>query len=114
MPSRAPRLGIYGFRNRRDHSYERLSIADSRAVRAPRVWDLLSERGRSVIVLGVPPTCPVTPVNGVMISCFLTPDTERSQFTYPAELKQELEQERYLTLKEEPEEPTRLHPDLVD
>src|ERR671918_1426751 len=84
-------LGIYGFRNRRDHSYEGLAIADSRAVRGPRVWDLLSARGRSVIVIGVPPTYPVAAVNGVMISCFLTPDTERSQYTYPAELKAEIE-----------------------
>jgi predicted AlkP superfamily phosphohydrolase/phosphomutase len=91
--SRSPgALGIYGFRNRRDHSYDRLAIADSRAVRAPRVWDILSEQGRSVIVIGVPPTYPVTPVNGVMISCFLTPDTERSQYTYPAELKEEIEE----------------------
>jgi predicted AlkP superfamily phosphohydrolase/phosphomutase len=91
--SRSPgALGIYGFRNRRDHSYDGLAIADSRAVRLPRVWDLLSNRGRPVIVVGVPPTYPVTPVNGVMISCFLTPDTERSQYTYPAELKAEIEE----------------------
>jgi predicted AlkP superfamily phosphohydrolase/phosphomutase len=91
--SRSPgALGIYGFRNRLDHSYDRLAIADSRAVRAPRVWDLLSERGRPVIVIGVPPTYPVTDVNGVMISCFLTPDIERSQYTYPADLKQEIEE----------------------
>lgn len=90
--SRSPgALGIYGFRNRRDRSYDALSIADSRAVRAPRVWDLLSERGRPVIVVGVPPTYPVSPVKGVMISCFLTPDTERSQYTYPADLKGEIE-----------------------
>jgi predicted AlkP superfamily phosphohydrolase/phosphomutase len=90
--SRSPgALGIYGFRNRRDHSYEGLAIADSRAVRAPRVWDLLSERGRPVIVVGVPPTYPVTAVNGVMISCFLTPDTDRSQYTHPPELKGEIE-----------------------
>ena len=62
-----------------------------RAVRAPRVWDLLSERRRPVIVIGIPPTYPVTAVDGVMISCFLTPDTERSQYTYPAELKEEIE-----------------------
>ena len=90
--SRSPgALGIYGFRNRRDHSYDGLAIADSRAVRAPRVWDILSKRERSVIVIGVPPTYPVNQVNGVMISCFLTPDTERSQYTYPAELKDEIE-----------------------
>jgi predicted AlkP superfamily phosphohydrolase/phosphomutase len=90
--SRSPgALGIYGFRNRRDHSYEGLTIADSRSVSAPRVWDVLSARGRSAIVIGVPPSYPVTALNGVMISCFLTPDTQRSQYTYPAELKQEIE-----------------------
>jgi predicted AlkP superfamily phosphohydrolase/phosphomutase len=44
-----------------------------------------------VIVIGVPPTFPVTPVTGAMISCFLTPDTETSQYTYPPQLKQEIE-----------------------
>jgi predicted AlkP superfamily phosphohydrolase/phosphomutase len=90
--SRSPgALGIYGFRNRRDNSYAGLTIADSRSVSAPRVWDVLSARGRPAIVIGVPPSYPVTALNGVMISCFLTPDTQRSQYTYPAELKQEIE-----------------------
>jgi predicted AlkP superfamily phosphohydrolase/phosphomutase len=84
-------LGIYGFRNRRDRSYDGLAIADSRSVRAPRVWDLLSRRGRPVIVIGVPPTFPVMPVAGAMISCFLTPDTETAQYTYPPQLKDEIE-----------------------
>jgi predicted AlkP superfamily phosphohydrolase/phosphomutase len=85
-------LGIYGFRNRRDHSYAGLAIADSRSVQAPRVWDLLSARGRPVIVIGVPPSFPVTPVAGAMISCFLTPDTDTSQYTYPPQLKDEIEE----------------------
>jgi predicted AlkP superfamily phosphohydrolase/phosphomutase len=90
--SRSPgALGIYGFRNRRDHSYEALGIADSRAVRAPRVWDILSDRGRPVIVIGVPPSYPVSEVNGVMISCFLTPDPKTSQYTYPNDLRHEIE-----------------------
>ena len=90
--SRSPgSLGFYGFRNRRDHSYDKLVFADSRSVRVPRVWDLLSTRGRPVIVLGVPQTYPVSRVNGVMVSCFLTPDTETSQYTYPAGLKEEIE-----------------------
>jgi predicted AlkP superfamily phosphohydrolase/phosphomutase len=90
--SRSPgSLGFYGFRNRRDHSYDAMAFADSRAVKVPRVWDLLTQAGRPVVVLGVPQTYPVSEVNGVMISCFLTPDTERSQYTYPAELKTEIE-----------------------
>ena len=91
--SRSPgALGFYGFRNRRDHSYDALAFADSRAVKLPRVWDILSERARPVIVVGVPQTYPVSQVNGVMVSCFLTPDIETRQYTYPAALKEEIKQ----------------------
>jgi predicted AlkP superfamily phosphohydrolase/phosphomutase len=97
--SRSPgALGFYGFRNRRDHSYDGLSLADSTAVHVPRIWDLLSERGRPVIVVGVPQTYPVSPVNGVMVSCFLTPDTATSRYTHPPALRDEIEERvgRYL------------------
>ena len=91
--SRSPgSLGFYGFRNRRDHSYDQLVFADSRAVRVPRVWDILSARERDVIVLGVPQTYPPSRVNGELVSCFLTPDTRTSRYTYPPELKDEIEQ----------------------
>jgi predicted AlkP superfamily phosphohydrolase/phosphomutase len=90
--SRSPgSLGFYGFRNRRDHTYDSLVFADSRAVEVPRVWDILSLRQRPVIVLGVPQTYPVSRVHGAMVSCFLTPDTETAQYTYPAELAEEIE-----------------------
>ena len=83
-------LGFYGFRNRRDHSYEGLFFANAAAVKAPTVWDILGERGKRVVVVGVPPSYPVQPVNGHLISCFLTPDTD-SEYTYPASLKGEIE-----------------------
>jgi len=35
-------LGIYGFRNRKDHSYDGMSTANATAVKEPRVWDILS------------------------------------------------------------------------
>ena len=90
--SRSPGvLGFYGFRNRKDHSYDALAFANSRSVQVPRVWDLLSDKGRPVVVLGVPQTYPVSEVNGVMVSCFLTPDVTRNQYTHPPELKQEIE-----------------------
>jgi predicted AlkP superfamily phosphohydrolase/phosphomutase len=82
-------LGFYGFRNRADYSYERMSIATSQAVKMDRVWDILSRAGRQVIVAGVPQTYPVRPTNGYLISSFLTPST-LSQYTYPAELKHEI------------------------
>jgi len=84
-------LGFYGFRNRADYSYERMNIATSRQVKVDRVWDILSRAGKQVVVAGVPQTFPVEPVNGFMISSFLTPSTG-SQFTYPDSLKQELQE----------------------
>src|SRR6185295_2460058 len=40
MSGRDPgELGIYGFRNRRDFSYDGLMTADSRAVKVDRLWD---------------------------------------------------------------------------
>jgi predicted AlkP superfamily phosphohydrolase/phosphomutase len=84
-------LGFYGFRNRADHSYERMSIATANMIKADRVWDILSRAGKQVVVHGVPQTFPVKPVNGCLISSFLTPSTQ-SQYTYPAELKHEIRQ----------------------
>ena len=85
--SRDPgQLGFYGFRNRRDYTYDAYQIADSRAVCVPRVWEILSQAGFQVIVHGVPQTYPVTQVNGAMVSCFLTPST-KSEYTYPPSLK---------------------------
>jgi predicted AlkP superfamily phosphohydrolase/phosphomutase len=91
MSSKDPgQLGFYGFRNRADYTYENMTIATARAVKVDRVWDILSRAGRNVIVAAVPQTYPVKPVNGCMISCFLTPST-RSEYTYPAGLKGEIE-----------------------
>ncbi len=83
-------LGIYGFRNRKDYSYDGYSIASSQSLRHDRVWDILSRAGRKVILLGVPQTYPVRPVNGCVVADFLTPST-RSEYTYPRELKDEIE-----------------------
>ncbi len=80
-------LGIYGFRNRRDWSYDGLDIALSTAVKEPRLWDLLSAAGRGSVVVGVPGTFPITrPPRGAMVSCFLTPDIQ-TEYTHPPELK---------------------------
>jgi predicted AlkP superfamily phosphohydrolase/phosphomutase len=90
MSSKDPgTLGIYGFRNRSDYSYEKMSFATGTAVREPRVWDHLSQAGKKVICLGVPGTYPPRPVNGIMVGCFLTPGIE-SNYTYPPAIKDEI------------------------
>ena len=46
MSSKDPgTLGIYGFRNRKDHTYGGLTFATSTAVREPRLWEILSKAG---------------------------------------------------------------------
>jgi predicted AlkP superfamily phosphohydrolase/phosphomutase len=83
-------LGLYGFRNRADFGYGGYTIADASAVKVARVWDLLAASGKKVILLGVPPTYPVKPINGRVVADFLTPSTG-SAYTYPPALKEEIE-----------------------
>ena len=83
-------LGFYGFRNRRGDTYDGYAIANAAAMRADRVWDHLSRAGRAVALVGVPQTYPVTPVNGWLVSDFLTPST-RHPYTWPPELRGEVE-----------------------
>lgn len=83
-------LGFYGFRNRADYSYDNMNMATSLIVKEPRVWELLGAMGKQVIVVGVPQTYPVKPVNGHLISSFLTPSTQR-QYTHPNELRYEID-----------------------
>jgi predicted AlkP superfamily phosphohydrolase/phosphomutase len=84
------RLGLYGFRHRRGHSYTDGWIANSLSVKEEKIWDILSRAGLRVCVVGVPPSYPPPKVNGDLISCFITPDSN-SEYTYPPELKQEIE-----------------------
>jgi predicted AlkP superfamily phosphohydrolase/phosphomutase len=85
-------LGVYGFRNRVDHSYSGLSIATSRSITEPAIWDQLAREGKRSIIVGVPPGYPPRRINGLSVSCFLTPDTEKNVFTHPPELSQEIRQ----------------------
>jgi predicted AlkP superfamily phosphohydrolase/phosphomutase len=92
MTGRDPgELGIYGFRNRSKNDYTSLSVADSSAVQVDRLWDHFSRAGKHVIVVGVPQTSPPVPVNGELVSCFLTADPRKDPYTYPPALRAEIE-----------------------
>jgi predicted AlkP superfamily phosphohydrolase/phosphomutase len=62
-------------------------LASSHTIKEPKIWDLFEEK---VCLVGVPPSYPPKPVNGCMISCFITPSTEK-EYTYPKDLKEEIE-----------------------
>src|SRR5918992_2579014 len=92
MTSKDPgTLGIYGFRNRKDTTYDGLSFATSWSIKEPTVWDILSDAGKDSIVMSVPPSYPPKPLRGLQIGCFLTPG-DQSEYTFPKELKAELQE----------------------
>jgi predicted AlkP superfamily phosphohydrolase/phosphomutase len=66
-----------------------MSIATADRIRYPRVWDRVSDAGGEAIVVGVPQTYPVKPINGVVVSSFLTPST-MSAYTHPPSFKDEI------------------------
>lgn len=83
-------LGIYGFRNRVDHTYTGLGIVNSRSFDALAIWDQVAREGGTAILQGVPPSYPPRKVNGCSVGCFLTPDTDQGVFTHPPELSDEI------------------------
>ncbi|MFI5393617.1 MAG: alkaline phosphatase family protein, partial [Myxococcota bacterium] len=75
MTGKVPgQLGIYGFRNRKDTTYDGLAIAHSGSIKEPAVWDKLGEQGMRTVLIGVPPSFPPPKeFPGWRVGCFLTP-----------------------------------------
>lgn len=80
--------GVMNFVTLRPGSYE-ISFNTGANVQQRTLWRMLSDSGRSVGVVGVPMTYPPEPVKGYLVSGLETPSLG-SQFTYPAELQEEL------------------------
>jgi predicted AlkP superfamily phosphohydrolase/phosphomutase len=85
------KLGLYGFRHRKNFSYKDIWIATSYSVREKTVWDVIGENGGYNCLVSVPPSYPPKPVKGDLISCFITPGDDKD-YTFPAELRVELEE----------------------
>ena len=83
-------LGFYGFRNRKSYGYEDLYFANAKYVKAKTLWNYMSRNRMRSLVFGVPQTYPPRPLNGVLVSSFLAPSKD-VQFTYPDEIKAELD-----------------------
>jgi predicted AlkP superfamily phosphohydrolase/phosphomutase len=85
-------LGIYGFRNRTDHSYSGLGIASSASIKEMAIWDHLAREGRRSIIVGVPPGYPPRKINGISVGCFLTPDSTKDVFTHPPAIGEKIKE----------------------
>ncbi|MDP2913829.1 MAG: alkaline phosphatase family protein [Candidatus Aminicenantes bacterium] len=84
------RLGLYGFRHRTGYSYDKMWIATAQAFKERAIWDVVGDHGGQSCLVSIPPSYPPRKVPGHLISCFITPDSEK-EYTYPAGLRQEIE-----------------------
>jgi predicted AlkP superfamily phosphohydrolase/phosphomutase len=84
-------LGVYGFRNRVDRSYDRQAMVDSRAVGDLTIWDQVAREGKRSMLVGVPPGYPPRKVNGVAVGCFLTPNPAKNVYTHPPDLRETID-----------------------
>jgi len=86
----AGQLGLYGFRHRNPGDYKNYWIATSDKIKKKKIWDYLGDAKKQSIVVGIPPTYPVYPIRGNLISGFITPDASK-EYTYPNSLKSEIQ-----------------------
>jgi predicted AlkP superfamily phosphohydrolase/phosphomutase len=85
------KTGIYDFLYRRDGTYSFPPVSASLRG-GTTMWRYLSEAGYRVGVLNIPLSYPVEPVNGFMVSGWMTP-YNATDYIYPPELAAELEAE---------------------
>jgi predicted AlkP superfamily phosphohydrolase/phosphomutase len=83
-------LGVYGFRNRSDHSYGGLKIANAKSIQELAMWDQVAREGGRSVLIGVPPSYPPRKVNGICVGCFLTPNPATDEYTHPTSVKAEI------------------------
>ena len=84
-------LGVYGFRNRSDHSYSALGTVNSKSIQQFAIWDQMALQGKKSIIIGVPPSYPPRKIKGICVGCFLTPDPDKNLYTYPASAQIQIE-----------------------
>jgi predicted AlkP superfamily phosphohydrolase/phosphomutase len=82
------KTGIYDFLYRADGGY-RFPPVNASLRHGQELWDLLGQAGYRVGMLNVPLTYPVKPVNGFMVSGWMTPYTAKD-YVYPPSLGPEL------------------------
>jgi predicted AlkP superfamily phosphohydrolase/phosphomutase len=87
------RHNIYGFVDRKPRSYD-VYLPNARDLRAPTLWEHLSQAGKRVFVMGIPVTYPPREVNGVLVSGFLATDLAKA--TYPPAVADDLKRMNYV------------------
>ena len=77
--------GIFDF-TRFDPVDRSIKLNNAENIRSKTLWQLLSEKGKRVVVLNMPYTYPPPQVNGVVVAGWDAPSVE-ANFTYPPEIR---------------------------
>jgi predicted AlkP superfamily phosphohydrolase/phosphomutase len=80
-------FNVYSYTYKDENNKTKLS--NSTNIKAKRIFEYLSEQNKKSILISVPLTYPVTPLNGIMLSGFLTPSFNEKSI-YPHQLKDEI------------------------
>ncbi len=83
----AAKHNIFGFIDRKPGPYS-IYIPNGSNMTSKTLWEILSDRGKNVLVMNVPVTFPPRRVKGYLVSGFLAPRIEGA--TYPESLAQKL------------------------
>jgi len=82
--------GVFDYIYRKDNSYDDVRVISADIMKEDSVWNILSNYNKKSIVCLIPVTWPIKPFDGVMVTGFLTPGTEK-RYVYPYEFKQDVE-----------------------
>jgi len=83
----ASEIGVFSYTYTDSEGKSRL--ANSSLIKTKLVWDILSEQNKKSAVLYVPLSYPAKPLNGVMVTDFMTPNIN-SPCAYPDYMKEKL------------------------
>ncbi len=85
------KLGMYGFTTIRPNQQYELGIHNSVDYHSASLWKILNDYGKEVGLLNVPMTFPPHKVNSFMVCGIGSPETRKSNYTYPPSLKNVLD-----------------------
>lgn len=81
--------GLFSFTNiTKDY---KLRICSGNGIKSEPVWNIIGEKGLKTALINLPMTYPPSKINGEVICGLMTP-SEFSNFTYPKDLKKELDE----------------------
>lgn len=80
-------IGVFSYTKRGEDG--NLRLVNSNDVKCKLIWDILTEQNKKCITLFTPLSNPVKPINGCIVSGFLTPSID-SNCAYPTRIKDKI------------------------